>query len=35
LLQQLTHIAAELRTAGMSSRQISAALQRLAQGARP
>jgi DNA-binding transcriptional regulator YhcF (GntR family) len=35
LLKQLGHIAAELRSAGMSSRQISAALQRLAQGARP
>src|SRR5262245_30240474 len=35
LLQQLTHIAAELRSAGMSARQISAALQRVAQGARP
>jgi GntR family transcriptional regulator len=35
LLQQLGHIAAELRTAGMSARQISAALRRLAQGARP
>ena len=35
LLQQLTHIAAELRSAGMSARQISAALQRIAQGARP
>jgi GntR family transcriptional regulator len=35
LLQQLGHIAAELRSAGMSSRQISAALRRLAaQGAR-
>ena len=35
LLQQLAHIAAELRSAGMSSRQISLALRRLAQGARP
>jgi GntR family transcriptional regulator len=35
LLQQLAHIAAELRSAGMSARQISAALQRIAQGARP
>jgi len=35
LLQQLGHIAAELRSVGMSSRQISAALRRLAQGARP
>ena len=35
LLQQLGHIAAELRSAGMSARQISAALQRIAQGARP
>jgi len=34
LLQQLGHIAAELRSAGMTSRQISAALRRLAQGAR-
>jgi len=34
LLQQLEHIAAELRSAGMSARQISAALRRLAQGAR-
>jgi len=34
LLQQLGHIAAELRSVGMSSRQISAALRRLAQGAR-
>jgi DNA-binding transcriptional regulator YhcF (GntR family) len=34
LLKQLAHIAAELRGAGMSSRQISAALRRLAQGAR-
>jgi DNA-binding transcriptional regulator YhcF (GntR family) len=35
LLQQLADIAAELRSAGMSARQISAALQRIAQGARP
>jgi len=35
LLRQLTHIAAELRSAGMTSRQISSALRRLAQGARP
>jgi GntR family transcriptional regulator len=35
LLQQLGHIAAELRSAGMSARQISAALQRVAQGVRP
>jgi len=35
LLQQLGHIAAELRSIGMSARQISAALQRIAQGARP
>jgi GntR family transcriptional regulator len=35
LLQQLGHIAAELHSAGMSARQISAALQRIAQGARP
>jgi DNA-binding transcriptional regulator YhcF (GntR family) len=34
LMQQLGHIAAELRSAGMSSRQISAALRRLAGGAR-
>ena len=34
LLRQLAQIAAELRSAGMSSRQISSALQRLAQGAR-
>src|SRR5262245_31427819 len=34
LMQQLGHIAAELRSAGMSSRQISAALRRLAEGAR-
>jgi GntR family transcriptional regulator len=34
LLQQLGHIAAELRSAGMTARQISAALRRLAQGAR-
>lgn len=35
LLQQLAQIAAELRSVGMSSRQISSALRRLAQGARP
>ncbi len=35
LMQQLGQIAAELRSAGMSARQISAALRRLAQGARP
>jgi len=35
LLRQLAHIAAELRSAGMSSRQISSALRRLAEGARP
>src|SRR4029450_629435 len=35
LLQQLGHIAAELRSAGMSARQISTALQRVAQGVRP
>ena len=34
LLQQLAHIAAELRTAGMSPQQIASALQRIAQGAR-
>jgi|SRR6185436_9127382 GntR family transcriptional regulator len=34
LLQQLSHIAAELRSAGMTPRQISSALQRIAQGAR-
>jgi DNA-binding transcriptional regulator YhcF (GntR family) len=34
LLRQLSHIAAELRSAGMSSRQISLALRRLVQGAR-
>src|SRR5262245_10757021 len=33
LLRQLAHIAAELRSAGMTSRQISAALRRLAEGA--
>src|SRR5512134_2048720 len=32
LLRQLAQIAAQLRSAGMSSRQISAALRRLAQG---
>jgi DNA-binding transcriptional regulator YhcF (GntR family) len=35
LLRQLSQIAAQLRSAGMSSRQISSALRRLAQGARP
>jgi GntR family transcriptional regulator len=35
LLQQLGHIAAELRSAGMTARQISSALRRIAQGARP
>jgi GntR family transcriptional regulator len=35
LLQRLGQIAAELRGAGMSSRQISSALHRLAKGARP
>ena len=34
LLRQLAHIAAQLRSAGMSSRQISSALRRLAEGAR-
>src|SRR5215510_2738158 len=34
LLQQVAQIAAQLRSAGMSSRQISSALRRLAQGAR-
>ena len=34
LLRQLEHIAAQLRSAGMSSRQVSSALRRLAQGAR-
>jgi len=34
LLKQLGHIAAELRRAGMSARQISSALHRIAQGAR-
>jgi DNA-binding transcriptional regulator YhcF (GntR family) len=33
LLRQLAQIAAQLRSAGMSSRQISAALRRLAEGA--
>ena len=33
LLRQLAQIAAQLRSAGMSSRQISAALRRIAQGA--
>ena len=35
LLRQLGQIAAELRSVGMSARQISAALRRLAEGARP
>ena len=35
LLRQLGQIAAELRSVGMSSRQISSALRRLAQGERP
>ena len=35
LLQRLAQIAAELRGAGMTSRQIASALRRLAQGARP
>jgi DNA-binding transcriptional regulator YhcF (GntR family) len=35
LLRQVAQIAAQLRSAGMSSRQISAALRRLAQGAQP
>ena len=35
LLRQLAQIAAELRSAGMSSRQISSALRRIAQGAQP
>ena len=35
LLRQLAQIAAELRSAGLSSRQISLALRRLAQGAQP
>jgi DNA-binding transcriptional regulator YhcF (GntR family) len=35
LLQQLAQIAAELRSAGMSARQIAAALRRLAEGAKP
>jgi DNA-binding transcriptional regulator YhcF (GntR family) len=34
LLRQLSHIAAELRSAGMTTRQIAAALRRIAQGAR-
>jgi DNA-binding transcriptional regulator YhcF (GntR family) len=34
LLRQLGHLAAELRSAGMTPRQITAALQRIAQGAR-
>lgn len=35
LLRQLAQIAAQLRSAGMSSRQISSALRRIAQGAQP
>jgi DNA-binding transcriptional regulator YhcF (GntR family) len=35
LLRRLAQIAAELRSAGMTPRQISSALQRIAQGARP
>ena len=35
LLRQLAQIAAELRSAGMTARQISSALRRIAQGARP
>jgi DNA-binding transcriptional regulator YhcF (GntR family) len=35
LLRQLAQIAAQLRSAGMSSRQISSALRRIAQGAPP
>jgi GntR family transcriptional regulator len=35
LLRQLSQIAAQLRGAGMSSRQISSALRRIAQGAQP
>jgi GntR family transcriptional regulator len=35
LLRQLEQLAAQLRSAGMSSRQVSSALRRLAQGARP
>jgi DNA-binding transcriptional regulator YhcF (GntR family) len=35
LLRQLAQIAAELRSAGMTARQISSALRRVAQGARP
>ena len=35
LLKQLAHIAAELRSVGMSARQVSSALRRLAQGVRP
>src|SRR5262245_21560000 len=35
LLRQLAQIAAELRSIGMTSRQISSALRRLAQGTRP
>jgi hypothetical protein len=33
LLRQVAQIAAQLRSAGMSSRQISSALRRIAQGA--
>ena len=35
LLRQMAQIVAQLRSAGMSSRQISSALRRVAQGARP
>jgi GntR family transcriptional regulator len=35
LLQQLGHIAAELRSAGMTAQQISLALRRIAQGGQP
>jgi DNA-binding transcriptional regulator YhcF (GntR family) len=35
LLRQLAQIAAELRSAGMSAREISSALRRLAEGAQP
>jgi GntR family transcriptional regulator len=35
LLRQLEQITAQLRSAGMSSRQVSSALRRLAHGARP
>ena len=34
LLRQLAHVAAQLRGAGMSSRQIASALRRIAEGAR-